>query len=135
MRISTPCMLSLGKLMPISTMMALVSVSKTVILPPISPRPPSGVMRILCSLEFRYFSGSSLSSWVALFASIALAISCCHCSLPFSFAGKFFFGFLAFLGFSFCSFASFLASAFGSCFGFSFCCFCSFGLLFSPFLF
>ena len=113
-------------------MIALVSVSNIVIFPPISPSPPRGVTRILWSVEFRYFIGSRRSSWTALFASIALAISCCHCSLPLSLAGKFFFGFFCF----FCLASPVWFSALAACllvFLFSLCAlFWVFCLLFLP---
>ena len=79
---STPSMLSSGKLIPTSTMIALVLVSKTVIFAPISPSPPSGVIRTVSSLRLASLSGCRRSSWISLFCAIASSIAFCHGSLP-----------------------------------------------------
>ena len=56
---STPCMVSSGKDIPTSMMIAVVSVSRTAMFPPISPSPPSGVKRI-----FTFGSHVYLLPWV-----------------------------------------------------------------------
>ena len=84
-------MLSSGKLMPTSTIIASFSVSKTVIFAPISPRPPSGVIQTFLLASFAFFSGWRRSSWMALFALIDSCIAFCQSSLPLSFIVWFFF--------------------------------------------
>ena len=105
---STPSMLSSGKLIPTSTMIALVLVSKTVIFAPISPSPPSGVIRTVSSLRLAFLSGCRRSSWISLFCAIASSIAFCHGSLPVRLFGIFE-RFLCF--FFFCESEEFVSSA------------------------